>query len=91
MERLKAVRVFVENGPEEWHVQRANASEQWGKPSVAVCRDEETAQLMAAGPELLAACKMALEYFNGLHSVKKYYYETVELVCAIKKAEGGRQ
>jgi hypothetical protein len=46
-EYVRAVRVFVNNAPIEFHIHRARLSDQWGKPSLAVCDTEETAEFIA--------------------------------------------
>lgn len=40
--KWKAVQVFVNNAPTQWHVHDASAYAQWGKPAIAVCQDEQT-------------------------------------------------
>lgn len=54
----KAVDAFVENNPNRWLVARGG----WGGPNIADCGPgaEADARLIAAAPELLAACRIAL-------------------------------
>lgn len=39
---MKSARVFVCNKPNEWHV----VDGRWGKGSLAVCKDKQTAELL---------------------------------------------
>jgi hypothetical protein len=49
--------------------------------------DAANARLIAAAPDLLAACERALGWFEGDYGVN--HPETVELRAAIAKATGG--
>jgi len=55
-------------------------------PSSAVC--EKNAQLMSASPDLLEACKMALESYRIAAEHHNIEFDAVPIEDAIKKARG---
>jgi hypothetical protein len=63
-----------------------------GDHEIAFRLPESTARLIAAAPELLAACRMALDYFNETRNGRDWRDNGGEeprvLATAIAKAEG---
>ena len=51
-EPFKAVRVYVNNGPTQYHVVYADIRKQWGEPSICVCPTEEMSIAVAAALNL---------------------------------------
>lgn len=63
---MKALRVFVNNAPDQWHV----ATKSWKGETLAVCKNEATATLFAAAEdmlgELLRAETIISDHVNGI-------------------------
>jgi hypothetical protein len=73
---------MTENGTSLWPI--CQVTRGWDAEE-----DEANARLIAAAPELLAACKAAENLIHRLkRPVKEHYHELVTIACAIKKAEG---
>ena len=85
----KAARVFADNAPDSFKV----FTKPFGGTCVADCGDnEENAKLISAAPELLSACKQALDLiknrFPEEHGCEDIGLAWGELEKAIAKAEG---
>lgn len=81
----KAVEVYVNNAPNQWHV----TTGKWGAQSIAVCDTAEQAHLIAAAPDLLPTLRH-IEDLAGENAKGQDGYELIHEWAhkAIAKAEG---
>ncbi len=75
----RAARVFVENAPDQWHVYEGRCGvDSHGRitlgESIAVCKDEVIADLMAAVPEMREAL-LLVRVFLGTKYVCEQLYQ----------------
>jgi hypothetical protein len=81
----KAATAFSENEPNGYHV---ISPPKWGSPDIAIADSDANARLIAAAPELLAACQFLADAAETEPGMSIYRAHIEQARAAIAKAEG---